>query len=172
MTPLPTRTPRQTTATTLDCTVSWSKHYRTLDELVHDAEVIVRATAVAQDEVQLRPGFGREPTRSARRTTFEVTETLKGSASVREIRVLEDVCPNLTATPGEEWLLFAHRWTDPATYGPDEPGDHYFTLGGPQGQFRARGGVVAGPFYRFADLVHSYEGASVAELMVDVHSVR
>jgi hypothetical protein len=172
-TPSAARTPRATTATTLDCTVSWVSHYRTLEELARDAEIVVRAVAVAQDEVRLRPGFAREATRAARRTTFRVTEVLRpAGVSLGEIRVLEDVCPNLTVAPGEEWVLFAYRWTSAATNGPDEPGDHYLTRGGPQGQFRVRDGRIAGPFYRFAELVHSYEGAPVAELVADTRAVR
>lgn len=166
------RTPRTTTATTLDCTVSWVSHYRTLEELVRDAEIVVRAVAVAQDEVRLRPGFAREATRAARRTTFRVTEVLRpAGGSLGEIRVLEDVCPNLTLSRGEEWLLFAYKWRDAAANGPDEPGDHYFTRGGPQGQFRVRDGKVVGPFYAFADVVHSYEGADVGEVIGDVLAV-
>src|SRR6185436_4369748 len=128
------RTPRATTATTLDCTVSWVSHYVTLEQLTKDAEVVVRAVAVAQDEVRLRPGFAREATRPARRTTFRVTAVLRPDGmTLTEIRVLEDVCPNLTVTPGEEWVLFAYLWKDAAANGPDEPGDHYITRGGPQG---------------------------------------
>jgi hypothetical protein len=167
------RTPRVTTATTLDCTVSWVSHYVTLEQLAKDAEIVVRAVAVAQDEVRLRPGFAREATRPARRTTFRVTGVLRpAGTTLTEIRVLEDVCPNLTVAPGEEWVLFAYLWKDAAANGPDEPGDHYITRGGPQGQFRIRDGKVAGPFYLFADLVHSYEGAPVAELVADTQAIR
>jgi hypothetical protein len=167
------RTPRVTTATTLDCTVSWVSHYVTLEQLTKDAEVVVRAVAVAQDVVRLRPGFAREATRPARRTTFRVTAVLRpAGTTLTEIRVLEDVCPNLTVAPGEEWVLFAYLWKDAAANGPDEPGDHYITRGGPQGQFRIRDGKVAGPFYVFADLVHSYEGALVGELVADTLAIR
>ena len=167
------RTPRATTATTLDCTVSWVSHYVTLEQLAKDAEIVVRAVAVAQDEVRLRPGFARDATRPARRTTFRVTAVLRpAGTTLNEIRVLEDVCPNLTVAAGEEWVLFAYLWKDAAANGPDEPGDHYITRGGPQGQFRIRDGKVAGPFYLFADLVHSYEGAPVAELVADTLAIR
>jgi hypothetical protein len=147
----PSRTPRMTTATTLDCTVSWISHYRTLEQLTKDAEIVVRAVAVAQDEVRLRPGFARDATRPARRTTFRVTAVLRSAGTtLTEIRVLEDVCPNLTVAPGEEWVL----------------------EGRSAGQFRIRDGKVAGPFYLFADLVHSYEGAPVAELVADTLAIR
>jgi hypothetical protein len=150
--------------------VSWVDHFKTMSELVGKAEVIVRGVAVAQDIVQLTPGFGARPTRDARRTTFRVVATLKGSVS-GPIRVLEDVCANLDVRSGEEWLLFAYRW-DTATYGPAEGGEHFLTRGGPQGQFRFGAGRVVGPFFLFADLVHSYEGATIDEVIADVRAVR
>lgn len=166
------RTPRTTTATTLDCTVSWVRHYQTLRDLTIDAEIVVRAVARAQDTVQLK-AFGANDVvmlRPAQRTAFDVTAVLRpATAELRQIRVLEDVCANLTVKPGEEWLLFAYKF-DPR-HGPDEPGDHYFTRGGPQGQFRVRDGKVVGPFYAFADVVHSYEGADVGEVIGDVLAV-
>jgi hypothetical protein len=168
--PTPSPTVRVTTATTRDCTVSWVDHFKTMSELVGKAEVIVRGVAVAQDIVQLTPGFGARPTRDARRTTFRVVATLKGSVS-GPIRVLEDVCANLDVRSGEEWLLFAYRW-DTATYGPAEGGEHFLTRGGPQGQFRFGAGGVIGPFFLFADLVHSYEGATIDEVIADVRAVR
>lgn len=161
-------TPRVTSATTRDCTVSWADHFKTLAELAGKAEVIVRGVAVAQDTVQLTPGFGAQSTRDTRRTTFRVVDTLKGTA-LTEIRVLEDVCPNLEVRPGEEWLLFATR-ADGA-HGPSGGGEHFFTAGGPQGQFRFGDGKVIGPFFTFAGVVHSYEGASIDEVLRNVRAV-
>ncbi len=160
-------TPRVTTATTLDCTVSWVDHFTALSDMARKADVIVRAVAIAQDTVQLTPGFGSRPTRDARRTTFRVVETLKGAATP-EIRVLEDVCPNLDVRPSDEWLLFATGWDN--SYGPAGGGQHYFSAGGPQGQFRFAAGRVSGPFFRFADLVHSYEGATIDEVLGDTRA--
>jgi hypothetical protein len=171
-TPSPTPTPspsaRVTSQTTRDCTVSWVDHFTRLSDLVAKAEVIIRGVAVGQDVVQLTPGFGARPTRDARRTTFRVVETLKGSVT-GPFRVLEDVCPNLEVNSGEEWLLFAYRW-DTATYGPAEGGEHFLTRGGPQGQFRFGAGTVVGPFFLFADLVHSYEGATIGKVLADVRA--
>lgn len=160
-------TARITSATTRDCTVSWADHFKTLAELAGKAEVIVSGVAVAQDTVQLTPGFGAQSTRDARRTTFRVVETLKGPA-LTEIRVLEDVCPNLEVRPGEEWLLFATR-ADGA-HGPTGGEEHFFTAGGPQGQFRIGGGKVIGPFFTFAGLVHSYEGVTIEEVIADTRA--
>jgi hypothetical protein len=161
-------TPRVTSGATKDCTVSWAHHYRTLADLAAAADVVVRAVPIAQDIVQLRPGFGPKATRDARRTTFAVTSVVRTKgAQPPEVRVLEDVCPNLESRPGDEWLLFLYRW-DPAGYGPDDPHEHWLALGGPQGQFRFAQGVVSGPFYVFAEVVHSYEGATVAEVVADL----
>ena len=166
----PSATPsaRVTSPTTRDCTVSWVDHFTTLSGLGGKAEVIVRAVAVAQDIVQLTPGFGAQPTRDARRTTFRVVETLKGTFS-GSIRILEDVCMNLEVRSGEEWLLFAYRW-DGTSHGPADGGEHFITLGGPQGQFRFGAGKVVGPFFTFAGLVHSYEGATIDEVLADVRA--
>lgn len=162
-------TVRPTTAATRDCTVSWVDHFKTMPDLVAKAEVIVRAVAVSQDTTQLKAFAAGSVVswRDARRTTFRVVDTLKGSAPA-EMRVLEDVCQNLEVKPGEEWLLFTHRWDN--TYGPDGGGEHFVTDGGPQGQFRFAAGKVIGPFYVFADVVHSYEGASIDEVMRDVRA--
>ncbi len=129
--------------------------------------MIVRAVAIAQDTVQLTPGFGPRPTRDARRTTFRVVETLKGAATP-EIRLLEDVCPNLDVRSGDEWLLFATRWDN--SHGPAGGGQHYFSAGGPQGQFRSAAGRVSGPFFAFAELVRSYEGATIDEVLRDTRA--
>lgn len=56
--------------------------------------------------------------------------------------------------------------TEPAT------STNYWTLGGPQGQFRVANGIVSGPFYRFAEAVHSYEGATIGDLIGDMHALR
>jgi hypothetical protein len=152
----------------MDCTVSWVRHYRTLGDLATDAELVVRGVPVAQDVVQLRPGFGPRATRDARRTTFSVTSVVRTTGPrPTEVRVLEDVCANLENKSGEEWLLFLYRW-DPAGHGPDDPHEHWMSRGGPQGQFRFSGGVVIGPFYVFAEVVHGYEGASVSEVIADL----
>jgi hypothetical protein len=164
----PSASVRITSPATRDCAVSWADHFTTLSDLAAKAEVIVRAVAVAQDTVQLTPGFGAQRTRDARRTTFRTVETLKGTTAA-SIRILEDVCPNLEVRPGEEWLLFAYRW-DTATYGPAEGGEHFLTRGGPQGQLRFGGGKVVGPFFPFAGVVHSYEGATIEEVLGDVRS--
>jgi hypothetical protein len=164
----PSASVRITSPATRDCAVSWADHFTTLSDLAAKAEVIVRAVAVAQDTVQLTPGFGAQRTRDARRTTLRTVETLKGTTAA-SIRVLEDVCPNLEVRPGEEWLLFAYRW-DTATYGPAEGGEHFLTRGGPQGQFRFGAGRVVGPFFPFAGVVHSYEGATMEEVLADVRS--
>jgi len=165
----PSASPRVTTATTLDCMVSWVDHFTTVAQLAGKAELIVRAVAVSSDTVQLKAFAAGNVVslRDARRTTFRVVETLKGAATT-EIRVLEDVCPNLDVRPGEEWVLFAYRF-DP-TYGPTSGGEHFITLSGPQGQFRFATGKVSGPFFLFADLVHSYEGASMDEVLRDVRA--
>ena len=162
-------TPRVTTPTSLDCTVSWVDHFTTVGQISAKAELIVRAVAVSTDTVQLKAFAAGNVVslRDARRTTFRVIETLKGT-STPEIRVLEDVCANLEVRQGEEWVLFAYRW-DPK-YGPDNGGEHFYSLGGPQGQFRFASGKVSGPFFRFADLVHSYEGASIDEVLRDVRA--
>ncbi len=165
--PTTSPTARVTSQTTRDCTVSWVDHFKTLSDLAGKAEVIVRGVAVAQDTVQLTPGFGAQNTRDARRTAFRVVETLKGTVS-DPIRVLEDVCANLEVRPGEEWLLFAYRWDN--THGPIEGGEHFMTRGGPQGQFRFGGGKVIGPFFVFAGVVHSYEGASIDEVLGDARA--
>lgn len=143
--------------------VSWVDHFKTMNDLAAKAEVIVRAVATSQDTTQLKAFAGTAVSlRDARRTTFRVIDTLKGSAP-REIRVLEDVCQNLEVKSGEEWLLFAYRWDN--TYGPVDGGEHFMTVGGPQGQMRFAGGRVVGPFYVFADLVHSFEGATMDEVL-------
>jgi len=167
--PSSTPTVRPTTATTRDCAVSWVDHFTAIPDLAAKAEVIVRAVALSQDTVQLKAFAAGNVVslRDARRTTFRVVDTLKGSAPA-EIRVLEDVCQNLDLKPGEEWLLFVYRWDN--TYGPDGGGTHFVTDGGPQGQFRFDGGTVSGPFYVFADVVHSFEGASIDEVMRDVRA--
>jgi hypothetical protein len=167
-TPSPSPTVRVTSPTTRDCTVSWVDHFTALPQLVGRSEVIVRGVAVAQDIAQLTPGFGARPTRDARRTTFRIVETLKGTVS-GSIRILEDVCMNLDVKSGEEWLLFAYRW-DATSHGPAGGGEHFITLGGPQGQFRLGAGRVIGPFFVFADLVHSYEGATLDEVLTDVRA--
>ncbi len=165
---IPTPTARVTTPTTRDCTVSWVDHFTTLAQLVAKADVIVRAVAISQDTAQLTPGFGAQPTRDARRTTFRVLDTLKGTVT-GPLRVLEDVCPNLDVRPGDEWLLFAYRW-DTAGYGPSDGGEHFMTRGGPQGQFRFTASRVSGPFFTFAGVVHSYEGASIDEVVRDIRA--
>jgi hypothetical protein len=167
--PSPTATPRVTTATSHDCTVSWADHFTTVGQIASKAELIVRAVAISTDTVHLKAfGAGNAVSlRDARRTTFRVVETRKGSTTA-EIRVLEDVCPNLEVRPGQEWLLFASRW-DPK-YGPESGGEHFFTQGGPQGQVRFTSGKVSGPFFRFAELVHAYEGASIDEVLRDVRA--
>lgn len=152
--------------------MSWAQSYRSLDLLADAAEVIVRAQAVAEDTVQLR-AFGANGSvrlREARRTTLQVIETLKGVAE-REVRVVEDVCPGLALAPGEEWVLFLGAPFDPK-YGPDDPRVHRFTLGGPQGQFRIRASLIAGPFFRFQHVVRGYGGATSAELLSDLRAVR
>ena len=165
----PTPTVRTTTPATLDCPlVSWADHFETLAELAPKAEVIVRAVATGQDTVQLTPGFGARPTRDARRTTFRIVEVIKGAVA-GPVRVLEDVCPNVDVRDGEEWLLFAYRW-DSSVNGPPGGTEHFLTRGGPQGQFRFAGGTVSGPFFAFAGVVHSYEGASIDEVLRDVRA--
>jgi hypothetical protein len=107
--------------------------------------------------------------RPASRVTFSVLATLSPASSpLREVRVVEDVCPGLDVVPGDEWVLFLHK-ADPryAT----ASGDHYFTLGGPQGQVRLRSSTVSGPFFEFQRAVHAYEGASVAELERDITAI-
>ena len=156
-------------AATRDCVVDWVRHYRTLAELAQDARLVVRATAVRQDVVQLKAfgGAGDVSRRDARRTTLRVTSVLRATVPApAEVRVLEDACPNLEAGPDEEWVLFLRRW-DPR-YGPDDPGDHWISAGGPQGQFRIRAGAVSGPYFVFADAVNAYQGTSVDRLVADV----
>lgn len=166
-------TPRPTTRATRDCSVSWSASYRTLDALVDDSELIVRARAIAKEEVTLK-AFGANGAvsyRTSARVTFTVLTTLSASSpQVDEVRVLEDVCPGLDLTPGDEWVLFLRK-ANPR-HGPDAPGDHYFTLGGPQGQARLRGALVSGPFFAFQRGVHQYEGATVVELERDIAAIR
>ena len=137
-TTIPARTtPRVTTEATLDCTVSWVDHFTSIEQISAKAETIVRAVALSSDTVQLKAfAAGNVASlRDARRTTFRVVESVKGTPPA-EIRVLEDVCPNLSVRPGEEWVS----------------------------------GKVSGPFFRFADLVHSYEGATIDEVMRDVRA--
>ena len=169
-------TPRPMTPAVRDCTVSWAESYRTLDALVDDSDLIVRAAAIATDSVTLK-AFGANDAvsyRTSARVTFTVLATLlppsPSIAPVAEVRVLEDVCPGLELTPGDEWILFLRK-VDPR-YGPDAGGDHYVTLGGPQGQARLHRGSVAGPFFTFQRAVHPYEGASAAELERDIAAIR
>jgi hypothetical protein len=165
-------TARPTSPATKDCTVSWARSYRTLDALVNDSDLIVRAKAVSRDQVQLK-AFGLNDAvspRPASRVTFSVLATLSsGTAPITEVRVVEDVCPGLDVVPGDEWVLFLSK-ADPryAT----APGDHYFTRGGPQGQARLRAGTVSGPFFKFQRALHPYEGASLAELENDIRAIR
>jgi hypothetical protein len=164
-------TPRPTTPATRDCTVSWAKSYATLDALVNDSELVVRAKAVSRDEVRLKAFAADDAVslRSASRVTFAVLRTLSAGSPITEVRVVEDVCPGLDVVPGEEWLLFLRK-ADPryATV----TGDHYYTLGGPQGQVRLRASTVSGPFFTFQRAVHAYEGASQAELETDIAAIR
>jgi hypothetical protein len=164
-------TPRPTSPATQDCTVSWAKSYGTLDALVNDSELIVRAVAISRDEVQLKAFAANDAVsfRLASRVTFRVLATLSpGSTPISEVRVVEDVCPGLDVVPGDEWVLFLRK-ADPryAT----TTGDHYFTLGGPQGQARLRASTVSGPFFKFQRAVHTYEGASTAELEKDIAAI-
>lgn len=156
-----------TTETPRDCTVSWVDHFTSLSQLAGKAEVVVRAVAVSQDTPQLKAfaAGGVVSRYDARRTTFRVIDTLKG-APVAEIRVLETACDNLDLRPNEEWVLFLYRWD--TTFGPDEGGEHFMTLGGPQGQVRVSGGRVGGPFYVFAPVIRSYEGAPIETVLSDV----
>lgn len=149
--------------------VSWVDHFTSIGQIAAKAEIIVRAVPIATDIVHLKAFAAGNVVslRDARRTTFRVVETLKGTTTA-EIRVLEDVCPNLDVRPGQEWLLFEQRW-DPK-YGPESGGEHFISLGGPQGQIRFSSGKVSGPFFLFADLVHSYEGASIDEVLRDVRA--
>lgn len=165
-------TPRPLASADRDCTVSWSQSFRSLDLLTDAADVIIRAQAVGEDIVQLRAFGARGPAhvRDARRTTLRVLETLKGVAEP-EVRVIEDVCPGLALAPADEWVLFLGTPLDPK-YGPDDPGVHRFTLGGPQGQFRIRASAISGPFFRFQHVVREYGGATAAELLSDVRAVR
>ena len=164
--------PRPLASADRDCTVSWAQSFRSLDLLTDAADVVIRAQVVAEDTVQLR-AFGANGSvrlREARRTTLRVVETLKGVAEP-EVRVIEDVCPGLALAPGDEWVLFLGAAFDPK-YGPDGPGLHRFTLGGPQGQFRIRASRISGPFFRFQHVVREYGGATSAELLSDVRAVR
>ena len=167
--PAAASTARAGTAATRDCAVSWVRGYRTLAELAQDAQVVVRATALGQDTVQLKAfgGAGDVFRRDARRTMLRVTSVLRAAVPApSEVRVLEDVCQNLEVGSDQEWVLFLYRW-DPR-YGPDEPGDHWISAGGPQGQFRIVGGVVGGPLFAFAEVVNGYRGATVDRLLADI----
>lgn len=168
----PPATPRPTTAATRDCTVTWQRSYRTLDSLVDDADVVVRAVVVAKDTATLK-AFGANAAvsyRNASRTTLQVLAALHGGPGPATVSVLEDVCPGLDTTPGDEWLLFLRK-ADPK-YGPDTAGAHYYALGGPQGVMRLRDGRVVGPFFKFQRAVHAYEGATVAEVEAGIAAVR
>jgi hypothetical protein len=172
--PTAAHTARPTTPTTLDCTVTWTHGYLSIDLLTENAELIVRGTVVSSGTVQLK-AFGANNAvslRSARRTTLRVTETLKqpSGAPPTEVNVVEDVCPNLSQIATGEWILFARRFDPP--YAPDDGRVYYVTEGGPQGQFRLENDRVIGPFFRFARVVHSYEGASAQEVRSDVAAVR
>lgn len=164
--------PRPLASADRDCTVSWSRDYRSLDLLADGADLIARAQIVGQDVVQLRAfgANGRVSLRDARRTTVRVLETLKGAAEP-EVRVIEDACPGLDGQPGDEWVLFLGTPFDPK-HGPDDPRDHRVTLGGPQGQFRIRASRIAGPFFAFQRVVREYGGATSAELLADLRAVR
>ncbi|MEP6667403.1 MAG: hypothetical protein ABJA81_13225 [Nocardioidaceae bacterium] len=157
---------------TRDCTVSWAKSYATLEALTNDSDVIVRAKAITGDQVQLK-AFGANDAvsyRSASRVTFSVLATLwPTSAPLTEARVIEDVCPGLDVVSGDEWVLFLGK-ADPRYV--SAPGDHYFTLGGPQGQARLHAATVSGPFFKFQRAVHAYEGATVAELEQDIARIQ
>jgi len=164
--------PRALASAERDCTVSWARHYRSLDLMADAADLIVRAQVVARDVVQLR-AFGANESvslRDARRTTLRVLETLKGAAEA-EVRVIEDACPGLDDAPADEWILFLGAPFD-RRYGPDDPRVHRVTLGGPQGQLRIRASRVAGPFFEFQHVVREYGGATAGELLADLRAVR
>lgn len=165
-------TPRATSPATLDCTVSWARSYGSLDALVDDSDVVVRARATANDQIQLK-AFGANGAvsyRSASRITFGVLATLSPvTIPITEVRVIEDVCPGLDVVPGDEWILFLHK-AHPRYV--SATGDHYSTLGGPQGQIRLHGGMVNGPFFKFQRAVHQYEGASTSEVERAIAAIR
>jgi hypothetical protein len=154
--------------------VTWSRGYRSIDLLTESAELIVRGVVAGTGTVQLN-AFGANnavSVRTARRTTLRVTETLKQppGAAPTEVNVVEDVCPHLGQIGTGDWILFAQRLDPP--YAPDDGRVYYVTLGGPQGQFRFENDRVVGPFFTFARVVHSYEGARAQEIRADVAAVR
>lgn len=168
----PLSTPRPTTPATRDCAVSWQRSYRTLGSLVDDADLVVRAVVIGSGTTTLR-AFGANGVishRDASRTTLQVRSALFGGPAPAAVNVLEDVCPGLDGTPGDEWLVFLRK-ADPR-YGPDTPGDHYYAVGGPQGLMRLRDGRVVGPFFTFQRAIHAYEGATVGEVEADLAAVR
>ena len=50
------------------------------------------------------------------------------------------------------------------TVGPDAPGTHYFTIGGPQGQFRLTNGRVSGPYFAFQRVARSEADEAASDL--------
>lgn len=163
-TPATTATPRTTTPPARDCQADFVHSARTIGDLVAASDIVVRASAVTQDIAQLRPGLGPRATRDARRTVLRVDAVLRTNGPrPDEVRVLEDVCPNLDVVAGEQWILFLRAY-DPTGHGPDDGRDYWVSVAGPKSQIRLASGVVTGPFWRFAGAVNALEGATVADV--------
>ena len=126
------------------------------------ADVVARGRVSAQGPTLVYgyDGIGRFP-RDARLTTLRISETFKG-APVGELKIVEDVCHGLSAGADDEWIVFAAA-ADPR-YGPDAPGPHAFTIGGPQGQLRLSGGRVSGPYFAFQKVARSEADTPATDL--------
>ena len=128
----------------LGCTAQFVESHRSIQALVERADVVVRGRVTAEEPTVMYAiaGSGRLPL-GRQLTTIAVDEVFKGG-SARELKFLADACPAIG--PGaDEWIVFGSL-ADPR-YGPDAPGPHYVSVGGPQGQIRLTAGRVAGPYY-------------------------
>lgn len=126
------------------------------------ADVVARGRVSAQGPT-LVYGHGRTGRfpRDARLTTLRISETFKG-LPVPELKIVENVCPGLNAGADDEWIVFAAAAD--ARYGPDAPGLHFFTIGGPQGQLRLTNGRVAGPYFAFQTVARGEADTRVGDL--------
>ena len=142
------RAARATTPATKDCTVSWVQHYHSVA-----ARSGVRARgARGRDRAGHRAAAsGIRTSRDPRRPANDVRGPQSGDHQGRS--------PNRGA---------GARRRVPEFDGRRRRNEHWVSLGGPQGQFRFRGGVVSGPFYVFANAVHAQEGSSLADVIAAV----
>ncbi len=115
------------------------------------------------------PGIGSAATTPTLRTTFRLVTLLRGSDVPSTFSVVEQVCPNIDLSAGDEWLLFLRAWDAPT----QPPSNATFvTLTGPQGQLRVVNGRIAGPYYDQARVARSYDGAAIDEVIADIRAAQ